>query len=64
MNHDVVRALKTDFDMVNMIATLFRNHYIHLYLEDRVEDNVDDGFVEQEPEINIAFDTETETRPR
>ena len=46
LNHDVVRALKTDFDVVNMIATLPRNHYIHLYLEDRVEDNVDDGFAE------------------
>ena len=63
LNHDVVKALKTDFDVVNMIATFFKNHYIHVYLEDKVEDNVDDGFAEQEPEINIVFDTETETRP-
>ena len=58
-NHDVVRPFQIDFDVLNMVATLPKNHYIYLYLEDRIEDGVDDGFAEQELEIKITSDMKT-----
>ena len=32
LSNDVVRPLKTYFDVVNMVATMSRNHHIHVYL--------------------------------
>ena len=61
LSNDVVRPLKTDFDVVNMVATLPRNHHIHVYLEDRVVlygDNRDNP--NNEPPIQVASDTENE----
>ena len=57
----MVRPLQTDFDVVNMVATLPRNHHIHVYLKDKVVlyggngDNPDN-----EPPIQVALDTGSE----
>ena len=61
LSNDVVRPLKTNFDVVNMVATLPRNHHIHVYLEDMAVfyggngDNPDN-----EPPIQVALDTGSE----
>ena len=49
---DDLRPLRIDFDVVNMIATLPKNHYLHVYLE---EDMVrSDNDVHQEPPIEVV----------
>ena len=61
LSNDVVRPFKTDFDVVNMVATLPRNHHIHVYLEDRVVlygDNRDNP--NNEPPIQVASNTDSE----
>ena len=61
LSNDVVRPFKTDFDVVNMVAILPRNHHIHVYLEDRAVlyrgngDNPDN-----EPPIQVASDIDSE----
>ena len=36
LSNDVVRPLIIDFDVVNMVASMLRNHYMYVYLKDMV----------------------------
>ena len=53
--------MKTDFEMVNMVATMLRNHHIHVYLEDKAvlyggnEDNPNN-----EPLIQVVSNIDSE----
>ena len=48
-SNDVVRPLVSDFDVVNMVATIPRNHYLHMNLDDK-------GNGGNEPPIKVDSD--------
>ncbi|XVF47204.1 hypothetical protein PTKIN_Ptkin03bG0090300 [Pterospermum kingtungense] len=55
---DTVRPLVSDFDVLNLVASMPRNRYLHIWLvQTRVEDG---GNVEDEPPIEMAFESENE----
>ncbi|XVF74175.1 hypothetical protein PTKIN_Ptkin13bG0039000 [Pterospermum kingtungense] len=52
---DAVRQLINDFNVVNMVATIPRNRYLHMYLVG------DGGQAQEEPHIQLASDIEEES---